>query len=150
MWNQTRNIADDDWLAEDNSAQDIADCSVRRLPHLLEAEFFYTRLIRSDCCALDTNAMLLDRFSRINCHLIISGITVFHAKVVVLEIDIEIRQNQFIFDELPHNAGHLIAIELDYCSFNFDLRHSLLLISYLLKCLYVSLLCADSFCCLFQ
>ena len=34
----------------------------------------------------------------------------FHTEVVVLKIDIKVRENEGIFDELPHDAGHLIAI----------------------------------------
>ena len=119
--NQTRNIADNDWLTEDYSAEDVADCSVRRLPHLLKAKLFNASFIRSNSRALNANAMLLDGFSRINCDLVISCIAMLHAEVVILKIDIEVRQDQLILDELPHNACHLITIELDYRSFYFDL-----------------------------
>ena len=44
-----------------------------------------------------------------------------HTEVVILKVDIEIRQDQLILDELPHNAGHLIAIELYNCAFYLDL-----------------------------
>ena len=43
-----------------------------------------------------------------------------NTEVVVLKVDVEIRQNQAIFDELPHNASHFIAIEFDYGIKNLD------------------------------
>ena len=67
--------------------------------------------------------MLLDSASRINGDLVISCIAVFHTEVVVLEIYIEVGQDQRVLDELPHNACHLIAIELYNCSFNFNFIH---------------------------
>ena len=35
VWNKTWNVADDDWFAEDNAAENVTDSSVGRLPHLL-------------------------------------------------------------------------------------------------------------------
>ena len=110
MWNQAWNVADNDGFAEDNATENIADRSIRRLPHTLEIKFFYASLIWGNRCALHADAMLLDCVSAIDCHLIVSGVTMFDAKVVVLEIDIEVRQNQLIFDELLDNSGHLIAV----------------------------------------
>lgn len=43
-----------------------------------------------------------------------------NSEVVVLEVDIEVRQDQSIFDELPHDARHLVAIEFDYGIENLD------------------------------
>lgn len=37
-WNKPGNVLADDWLAEDCAAQDVPDCSVGALPHLLQAE----------------------------------------------------------------------------------------------------------------
>ncbi|AQA25276.1 NADP-dependent isocitrate dehydrogenase domain protein [Rhodococcus sp. MTM3W5.2] len=31
--------------------------------------------------------------------------------------------DQFVLDELPDNAGHLIAVEFDDSAFNLDLGH---------------------------
>ena len=36
VWNQARNVRDDDRLAEDNSTEDVADGSIRGLPHFFE------------------------------------------------------------------------------------------------------------------
>ena len=34
-------------------------------------------------------------------------------EVVVLQIDVEVREDQLVLDELPDDAGHLVAVELD-------------------------------------
>ncbi len=50
-------------------------------------------------------------------------IAVLHTKVVVLKIDIEVRHDEAVLDELPDDAGHFIAIEFDDRMFNLDLCH---------------------------
>ena len=47
----------------------------------------------------------------------------FHSQVVILKIDIEIRQDERVLNELPNNASHLIAIEFYNSSLNFNLGH---------------------------
>ena len=124
VWNQARNVRDDDRLAEDNSTEDVADGSIRGLPHFFETEFFNAGFIRSNGCALNANTVLQNGMSRIDGHLIICGITILNAQVVVLKIYIEIGQDQLLLNELPNNAGHLIAIELDNGSSYLYLRHN--------------------------
>ena len=46
-----------------------------------------------------------------------------HAKVVVLKIDIEVRNNEAVLNELPDDASHLVAVEFDNRIFNLDLCH---------------------------
>ena len=46
-----------------------------------------------------------------------------HTKVVVLKIDIEVRNNEAVLDELPDDASHFITIEFDDRIFNLDLCH---------------------------
>mgnify|MGYP000272852910 CR=1 FL=1 len=50
----------------------------------------------------------------INSYLIIGFIAVFHTKVIILDIYFEIWENQFVFDKLPDNPGHFIAIQLHH------------------------------------
>ena len=64
VWDQARYVADNDWFAENYAAKNVADCSVRRLPHLLEAKLFNTCLIWSDSCTFDSDTMLLDCAAR--------------------------------------------------------------------------------------
>src|SRR5262249_52858673 len=61
--------------------------------------------------------------SCIDRHLIIGGVAILHAEVVVLKFDIEIRVDQLVFDELPDDARHLIAVHLDDGAANLDLLH---------------------------
>jgi hypothetical protein len=44
-------------------------------------------------------------------------------KVVILEVDVEIGVDQLLLDELPDDAGHLVAVELDDRVGNLDLGH---------------------------
>ena len=78
--NQTRNVAHHDRLAENGSAENIADGAIGGLPHLLQAEFLDTRLIRRDGGALYTDMLTLDGLRRVDGHLIVGGIAVFDAR----------------------------------------------------------------------
>ena len=49
------------------------------------------------------------------------------AEVVVLELDVEVRQDQLVLDELPDDPGHLVAVELDDGCLHLDLGHEGLL-----------------------
>ena len=46
------------------------------------------------------------------------------AEVVVLQIDVEVRKDQLVLDELPDDPGHLVAVELDDGVLHLDLRHA--------------------------
>lgn len=61
---------------------------------LLQVELLNTGLIGGDGGALDTNTVLLNSLGGINGNLVIGLITVLDTQIVVLEINIEIRQNQ--------------------------------------------------------
>lgn len=77
--NQSRHILDDYGLSEDSAIEDIADGSIRALPHLLQLELLYTCLIRSNCGTLDAHFMFLDCQGCINSYLVLSGITILNA-----------------------------------------------------------------------
>ena len=61
----------------------------------------------------------------INGNLVIGFITVFHAQIVVFDINVQIRSYQFILNEFPDNSSHFIAIQFDngVCNFNFVHRN---------------------------
>ena len=46
-----------------------------------------------------------------------------HTEVVVLKVDIEVWKDQAVFNELPDDARHFIAIELDDRIVNLDFCH---------------------------
>lgn len=40
-------------------------------------------------------------------------VTVLHAEVVVLEVDVDVRKDELLTDLLPDDAGHLVTVHLD-------------------------------------
>ena len=54
-----------------------------------------------------------DRLGRVDGHLVVGGVAMLDAEVVILELDVEIGQDQLLLDEVPDDAGHLVAVELD-------------------------------------
>ena len=121
---QSRDVGNDDRLPEDHAAQDVANRPIGRYPHLLEVELLHPRLIRGDGGALDAGAVLLDRVRGVNGDLVIGGVTMGDAEVVVLQVHVEIGVDQPVFDELPNDPCHLIAVDLDDRAFDLDLRHA--------------------------
>ena len=120
---QPRHVPADDRLAEDDAAEDVADGAVRRLPHLLEVEFLHPRLVRGDRGAFDPDAVLLGRLGRVDGHLVVGHVAVLDAEVVVEQVDIEIGADQLVLDQLPDDAGHLIAVHFDDGVGNLDFGH---------------------------
>ena len=122
---QPRDVRDDDRLAEDDAAEDVADRAVRRAPHLLQAELLDPGLVRGDRRALDADAVPLDRVRGVDGDLVVGVVAALDAQVVVLQVDVQVRQDQLVLDELPDDAGHLVAVEFDDRARHLDLRHAL-------------------------
>ena len=120
---QPRDVRDDDRLAEDDAAEDVADRAVGRLPHLLQAELLDPGLVGRDGRALHADAVLLDGVGGVDRHLVVGGVAVLDAEVVVVQVDVEVREDQLVLDELPDDPGHLVAVELDDRVVDLDLRH---------------------------
>ena len=95
------NIAYKDRLTENSSVKLCTDNSVRAWSELLEVVFFYACLVRSDCCTLNTNMKAFDSRSCIVSNFIIRIIAAFEPKVVILSFQINIRQKEFVLDNLP-------------------------------------------------
>ena len=123
--NQTRNVAHHDRLAENGSAENIANGAIGGLPHLLQAEFLDTRLVRRDGGALHADMLTLDGLRRVDGHLIVGSIAVFDAEIVIFEIHVEVRKDQAILDVFPDDAGHFVAVEFDDLAFDLDFGHVL-------------------------
>lgn len=61
-------------------------------------------------------------------YLVVSGITVLHAEVVVLDVEVKVREDELVLDGLPDDASHLITVEVNDGVGNLDLseRHTVL------------------------
>jgi hypothetical protein len=118
---ELRDVAANDRLAKDRPVELVPDRPVRRAPHLLESELDDARLVGRDRRALDADAVLTDRPRCIERHLVVRLVAVLDPQIVVLQIDVEIRQDELVLDELPDDARHLVAIELYDRIENLDL-----------------------------
>jgi len=67
--------------------------------------------------------MLFDRVGGIDGHLIIGRIAVFDRKVVIVQINVEIGQDQPFANPLPDDAGHLVPIKFNDGVGDFDFLH---------------------------
>ena len=90
----------------------------------LRLNSFDPRLVRGDGGALDADAVPLDGFGRLDRHPVVGGVAVLHAEVVVIDLDIEKRQDQLVLDHLPDDPGHLVAVEIDDGIGDLDLGHA--------------------------
>lgn len=103
--NESWNIADDDWLAEHSSIQDVSNGSIWRFPHLLQAELLDTFAVRCDGCALDTDFVLQHSLGAVNSNLVIGFVTVFYREIVVLGLQVDVGENVLMqsktMDRLP-------------------------------------------------
>ncbi len=119
---QPRHVRNDDRLAEDAAAKDVADRPIGRFPHLLEVEFRDARFVRRDRRAFDPDALLFDRIGGVDGDLVIGRVAVLDRKVVIEQLDVEIWQDQSLTDPVPDDAGHFVAVELDDRALHLDLR----------------------------
>lgn len=54
---------------------------------------------------------------------VVGLVAVFHAKVVILQVDIKERMDQLVLDVLPYDACHFIAVEFDDGIGDLDFCH---------------------------
>ena len=120
-WHEPRDVAANDRLAEDHPAQDVADRPVRRLPHLLEPELLHPRLVGGDGRAFDADAALLDGVGGVDGHLVFGGVAVLDGKIEGAKLDVEVRLDQLVLDQLPDDPRHLIPVEIDDGVLHHDL-----------------------------
>jgi hypothetical protein len=92
-WDKTRDVADNDWLAEHSAIKNVSDSAIGGLPHLFEVEFLHTGLIRSDGCALDSDLVLQHSVRTIYGDLVICSVTVLDRQIVVLSLEINVRED---------------------------------------------------------
>lgn len=81
---QPGNVLADNSLSEDSATQDVSNCAIGRLPHLLQLELLHSLLIRSDGCTLYANVIFLYGFSSFHSYFIICSITMLNAQVIAV------------------------------------------------------------------
>ena len=107
---QTRHIRHHNGLTEYHATEDVADSTIRRLPHLFQAKLDNSGLIRGDGCALHPDAVLGDGIGGFHRYLVVGGVSIADAEVVVVELDVQVGQDQLVLDHVPDDPCHLIAI----------------------------------------
>jgi hypothetical protein len=120
---QARHVLADDRLAEDDAAQDVADGAVGRAVHFLEVELLHPRLVRRDGGAFDADADPLDGFGGLDRDAVARLVALLNAEVVIEELDVEIGMDQLVLDQMPNDAGHLVAVHFDDGILHFDFCH---------------------------
>ena len=120
-WDQPWNARDHNRFAKHRASQMIPNGAVGAQPHFLEVELLDSLLIGRDGCAFDADAVLFDGFCGVEGDLVGGGVAMGEAEVVVFEVDVEVFVDEFVFDVLPDDAGHFIAVELDEGGLYFDL-----------------------------
>lgn len=95
---------------------------------MLELEFLDSSLIRGDSGTLNSYFVLFDSVSSINGDLVVGLISVFHAQVKILDVNIKEGQDQLFLYIIPNNSSHLITIHFDNRVLYLDLLvfHSIL------------------------
>eukprot|EP00178_Gracilaria_changii_P026375 TRINITY_DN8115_c0_g1_i1.p1 TRINITY_DN8115_c0_g1~~TRINITY_DN8115_c0_g1_i1.p1 ORF type:complete len:102 (-),score=14.81 TRINITY_DN8115_c0_g1_i1:105-410(-) len=90
-WDESGYIVNDDGLSEDGSIEDVSDGSIGRFPHGFQVELFDSCLIGSDGGTFDANFTLFDGFGSFDGDFVIGFISVLHAKIEILDLEIEER-----------------------------------------------------------
>lgn len=98
--NTSWDVFDNDWLAEDDTTNNVANSAVRGLPHLLEVKLLNSSFVGGNRCTLNADLASFDGFCGVNGNLVICGITVFDTKIVVLDVEIKVGE-----DELDMKLG---------------------------------------------
>mmetsp|Transcript_3147 Transcript_3147/g.5384 ORF Transcript_3147/g.5384 Transcript_3147/m.5384 type:complete len:396 (+) Transcript_3147:1475-2662(+) len=111
---QARNVGDHNGLSEHGAVEDVTDGAIWGLPHLFQTELHDACLIRGDSGALDAHLVFLDGMGGVCCDFVVSRIPIFHAQIVVLNLQIEVRQNELVLDHGPDHPGHLIPIKINH------------------------------------
>ena len=113
-----------DRLAEHRPVHNRTDRSIRTFIHLFQMILFHAGRIRRNRRALDRHAVFQCRLRRINRHLIVCLIPVLKTQIIVLRLQVDIREQELILDHLPKNSRHLIAVHLDKRCLHLNPAHA--------------------------
>ena len=114
-----------DRRAENRAVQNGADGAVGALPHLGKVVFLHALGVGGDGGALDGHAVLFVGVGGVDGHLVFGFLAVDKAEVIVFGLEVHKRQDDFVLDLLPQDAGHLVAVHLDKGGGHFDLFHGI-------------------------
>ena len=117
---------DHDGCAEDGAVEHRADGAIGALPHLVQVVLLHALRVGGDGRALYGHAQALGGLGGVDGHLVARLVSVLKAQVIVLGLKIDVRADKLILDDLPDDAGHLVAVHLDERGLHFDLRHACL------------------------
>src|SRR3546814_20077370 len=117
--NETRDVVEHDRLAEDDTAQDVADCAVGRAPHLLQTEFLDPCLVGRDGRAFDADAIFLHRLGRLYAAAVLGLVALLTAKAEIEEVVVDIGLDLPLPAPLPDVTGPLVSLHFDARSLNF-------------------------------
>lgn len=92
-WDETRDIADDDWLTEDSTIQNVSNRTVGGLPHLLEVELLNSSLVWCDSSALNSYFVLKHSVGAVDGYLIVCSVTILNREIVVFRFEINVWEN---------------------------------------------------------
>ena len=110
----------DDGFPEDGAAQDVTDGAIGTEPHFLEVEFDHTFFVGGDGGALDGHVVLQSGVGAVDGDLVVGLVAVLHAQVVVEALHVQVGEDQLVFDHLPDDTGHLVAVHFDHWFVNLD------------------------------
>ena len=76
-----------------------------------------------DCRAFYADTIFGDRVRRIDRDFVVGMIADFDGQIIIVKIDIKVRQDEPVANPLPDDPGHLISVDLDDGIFHLDLGH---------------------------
>jgi hypothetical protein len=84
-----------------------------------------TSLISRDGGTLASNVVLQDGVCAIDRDLVVGLVTLLNRQVKVEQLNVQVREDQLVLDQLPDDTSHLIAVNVDDGVGDFDLlqRH---------------------------
>ena len=118
------NTFDNDGSSEYCTVQHGTDRTVGALPHFFKIILCHAGCVGCDSGTFYSNTVLLGSICSIHSYLIISLVAMFQAKVVIFCFQIDKRKQKLIFDHLPQDTGHLVAVHLNQRCFHLDLFHN--------------------------
>jgi hypothetical protein len=90
---------------------------------LFQVKLLYAGFVGGNGSTLNADTVFFDGIGCNQWSLGRRSIAVLDTQIVIFNIDIQIRKNQFFFDKRPDNTSHFVAVEFDDRICNFYLYH---------------------------